>query len=56
MPRAHRGFGRGVGNYKNCEHLSVQRRGPVNALPVVRESDQVQVDGIQDQFNRHQIR
>src|ERR1700727_2781225 len=51
---ADRGFGGGVGDYKNCEDLAVQGRRTVQSLPVAREGDQIQIDGVQDQFNRHQ--
>src|SRR5580658_479210 len=50
---ANGGFGGGVGDYKNREHLAVQGAGTTaqagwHALPVARESHQVQVHGIQD--------
>src|ERR1700680_3273457 len=41
-------FGRRISNHKNGEHLAVQ------TAPVTRESNQVQVYRIEDQFNRHQ--
>src|SRR5271166_4058337 len=44
---ADRGFGGGVGNHEDREHLPVQSVQP-------RERHQVQVHGIQDQLNRHQ--
>src|SRR6516165_7357300 len=41
------GFGGGIGDDKDSEDLSVKAVEP-------REGDQVQVDGIQDEFDRHQ--
>src|SRR5579862_2548013 len=43
-----------VGDYKNCENLTMQCVPAVNPLPVARKRHQVQIDGVQDQLNRHQ--
>src|SRR5579871_5991323 len=45
---ADRGFGGGVGNNENRKNL------PMLRAPETGERDQVQVYGVQNQFNRHQ--
>src|ERR1035441_133963 len=46
--KADGGFGHCVGNHKNCEHLSG------GMLPHVGEGDQVDIDGVEDEFDGHQ--
>src|SRR5438270_14029218 len=42
------GFGHRVGDYEDGEYLAV------HILQVMRESDQVNVDGVENQLDRHQ--
>src|SRR3569832_2655383 len=46
--QADRGFRHRVGNDEDCEDLAV------DVLPRVRKRDQVDIDGVQDQLDRHQ--